>query len=87
MHWLDILVIGVMVISGAFAYARGFVHEVLSIASWVGAVFATMYLTPALEHLTLQFIPDPFFATLATGAAVFIGTLVILNLIIRYLNR
>ncbi|MEG3618903.1 CvpA family protein [Magnetovibrio sp. PR-2] len=86
MHWLDILVIGVLVISGAFAYGRGFVHEVLSIASWVGAVFATMYLTPAVEHFTLQFIQDPFFATLATGAVVFIGTLVILNLVIKRIS-
>ena len=87
MHWIDILVIGTLLISGAFAYARGFVHEVLSIAAWVGAVFATMYATPVLEHFTLQFIEDPFVAALLTGIAVFIGTLIILSIITRKISR
>ncbi|MCW8914524.1 MAG: CvpA family protein [Magnetovibrio sp.] len=86
MHWLDILVIGVLVISGAFAYGRGFVHEVLSIAGWVGAIFATMYATPVLEHFTLQFITDPFFATLSTGIVIFIAALVILSIITKRIS-
>jgi len=87
MHWLDILVIGTLLISGAFAYARGLVHEILSIAGWVGAVFATMYGTPVVENFTLQFIEDPFIATVATGIVVFIGTLVILSVTTRRISR
>jgi len=87
MHWIDILVIGTLLISGAFAYARGFVHEVLSIAGWIGAVFATLYGTPVLEHFTLQFIEDPFIATMVTGILVFIATLVILSITTRRISR
>ena len=87
MHWIDILVIGTLLISGAFAYARGFVHEVLSIAGWVGAVFATLYGTPVLENFTLQFIEDPFIATMATGISVFIATLVILSITTRRISH
>ena len=87
MHWIDILVIGTLLISGAFAYARGFVHEVLSIAGWIGAVFATLYGTPVLEHFTLQFIEDPFIATMVTGILVFIGTLVILSITTRRISH
>lgn len=87
MHWIDILVIGTLLISGAFAYARGFVHEVLSIAGWIGAVFATLYGTPVLEHFTLQFIEDPFIATLVTGIVVFVATLAILSITTRRIAR
>jgi membrane protein required for colicin V production len=87
MHWIDILVIGLLLISGAFAYARGFVHEVLSIGGWIGAVFATMYATPAVEQFTVQFIQDPFIATLVTGIVIFIGALVILSIITRRISN
>ena len=87
MHWIDILVIGLLLISGAFAYARGFVHEVLSIGGWVGAVFSTMYATPAVEQFTLQFIADPFIATLVTGIVIFIGALLILSIITRRISN
>ncbi|HEY9079643.1 CvpA family protein [Magnetovibrio sp.] len=87
MHWIDILVIGTLLISGAFAYARGFVHEVLSIAGWIGAVFATLYGTPVLEHFTLQFIEDPFIATLVTGILVFVVTLAVLSITTRRISR
>ncbi|MBL4614828.1 MAG: CvpA family protein [Magnetovibrio sp.] len=87
MHWIDILVIGTLLISGAFAYARGFVHEVLSIVAWVGAALATMYGTPALKNFTYQFIQDPFFAALVTGILIFIGTLIILSITTRRISR
>jgi len=87
MHWIDILVIGILLISGAFAYARGFVHEVLSIAAWIGAVFATLYGTPVLEHFTLQFIEDPFIASLVTYIVVFIIALTILSITTRRISR
>lgn len=87
MHWIDILVIGILLISGAFAYARGFVHEVLSIAAWIGAIFATLYGTPVLEHFTLQFIEDPFIASLVTYIVVFVVALTILSITTRRISR
>ena len=33
--WLDIILIGVMLISALLAMIRGFMREVLSIAAWV----------------------------------------------------
>lgn len=87
MHWIDILVIGTLLISGAFAYARGFVHEVLSIAAWVGAIFATMYGTPVVKNFTLQFIQAPFIAALVTGILIFIGSLIILSITTRRISR
>jgi len=87
MHWIDILVIATLLISGAFAYARGFVHEVLSIVGWVGATFATIYGTPVLKPFTRQLIDAPFIADLVTGILIFIATLVILSIITKQVSR
>ena len=87
MHWVDILVIIALLISGAFGYSRGFVHEVLSIAGWIGAGFATIYGTPVLKPFMMQFIGDPFIAALITGILIFIGALIILSLVTRQISR
>lgn len=87
MHWIDILVIATLLISGAFAYARGFVHEVLSIAGWIGAAFATIYGTPVLKHFTRQFIETFFIADLVTGVLIFIVSLAVLSIITRQVSK
>ena len=40
---LDIILIGVMLISAVLAMIRGFVREILSIAAWVIAALVTLY--------------------------------------------
>ena len=40
---MDLVVIAILLISGALAFFRGFVHEVLSIGGWVGSGFAAWY--------------------------------------------
>jgi membrane protein required for colicin V production len=40
---LDIILIGVMLISALLAMIRGFMREVLSIAAWVIAAGVTLY--------------------------------------------
>lgn len=43
MNALDIIVVTVIVMSGLFAFTRGFAKEALSIAAWAGATFAAIY--------------------------------------------
>ena len=40
---LDIILLGVMLISALLAMIRGFMREVLSIAAWVIAAVVTLY--------------------------------------------
>ena len=40
---LDIILIGVMLISALLAMIRGFMREILSIASWIIAAGVTLY--------------------------------------------
>ncbi|MBF0247603.1 MAG: CvpA family protein [Alphaproteobacteria bacterium] len=86
MHWIDILVIGTLAISGLFAFARGFVHEVLSIAGWVGAFFAAAHGAPVVQHFAMQFIEDPGLAYIVTWIGLFLGALIILSLVTRRIS-
>src|SRR5215470_10635769 len=42
--WLDILLLVIMLVSGALAMIRGFLREVLSVAAWATAAIATILL-------------------------------------------
>jgi membrane protein required for colicin V production len=45
---LDIVLLVVMLVSGLLAMIRGFMREVLSIASWAAAAIVTLYAYPKL---------------------------------------
>ena len=51
---LDIGIGVLLLISAALAYARGLVQEVLSVAGWIGATFATVYGFPYLKPFARQ---------------------------------
>ena len=46
---IDLIVIGVIAISAIIAFLRGFVREMLTIGSWIGAALVTLYAFPALQ--------------------------------------
>jgi membrane protein required for colicin V production len=49
--FVDLLVVGVLVISAGFAAYRGFVQESLSILAWAAAAFAALYFGPSIVPL------------------------------------
>lgn len=83
----DLAVVFVLLVSALLAFARGFVHEVLSIAGWVGAVFATIYGFPYLKPFARGLISWKFIADIATGTVIFIVSLIILSIITRAISK
>ncbi len=79
----DLVIIIILLISALLAFARGFVHEVLSIAGWVGAIFATIYGYPLIKPFARDMIAWKLVADIATGAAIFIVSLIILSFLTR----
>jgi membrane protein required for colicin V production len=79
----DIAVIVVLLISALLAYARGFVHEVLAVAGWVGAIFATIYGFPYARPYARSLIPVELIADLVAGLVIFVVTLVLLSFVTR----
>jgi membrane protein required for colicin V production len=73
----DFAVIAVILISAILAMVRGFVREVLSIASWLIAAVAAYYLYEPLRGLIQPYIESEQLATIVSVAVIFIVVLVI----------
>ncbi len=76
-----------LLISALLAYARGFVHEVLAVGGWIGAIFATIYAFPYLSPFARGLIDLHWVADLAAGTVVFIVSLVALSIITRAISK
>jgi membrane protein required for colicin V production len=79
--WLDILLLGVMLISGLLAMIRGFMREVLSIASWATAAIVTLLLYNKLLPIAQANIGSDFVAKAAVIGGVFLVTLLVVSLV------
>ncbi len=80
---VDIAVGLVLLISAFLAYSRGLVHELLSVAGWLGAILVTFYGLPLIKPYARQLIPYQIAADVGAGIILFIATLVILSFITR----
>ena len=78
---LDIILLVVMVVSALLAMVRGFMREVLSIASWIAAAAATLYAYPRLLPAAKQYFNNDLFATLAVIGGIFLGTLLVVSVL------
>ena len=78
---LDLVVIGVVVISALLAAVRGFTREVLAIAAWVAAAAAAWYLHPTALPLAKQYINSDTVALVAAIGGIFIVTLIVVSII------
>jgi membrane protein required for colicin V production len=78
---LDIILIGVMLISALLAMIRGFMREVLSIAAWAIAAGVTLYAYAKLLPYAKSYFSNDILATVVVVAATFLGTLLIVSVI------
>ena len=82
---LDLVVIGVVLISALLAAVRGFTREVLAIASWVAAAAVAWVFHPQLLPFVKQYIPassaQDTIALVAAIAALFLGTLIVVSIV------
>jgi len=79
----DIIVIIVLLVSAFLAYARGFVHEVLSVGGWIGAGFITIYGFKYAQPYARNLFPEnmDLIADLVAGVVLFVLSLAILSLL------
>jgi len=86
-NWLDLAVLGLLLLSGLLALARGFVAEVLSIVGWVGAAIATLKLFDLVQPIARLHITPALVADVVAGAAIFFATLILLSLLAGAIGR
>ena len=77
----------VLVISAGMAFLRGFVHEVLAIGAWIGAVVATLYGFDYAQPWFAAQIAVTWAANLLTGLSLFLVTLLTLSLLTKAISN
>ncbi len=84
---LDMGVVVLLLISAVLAYMRGLVHEVLSVAAWIGAIFATIYGFPYLRPYAREWVEIDLVADFGAGVVIFVVALVLLYFITRRISK
>jgi membrane protein required for colicin V production len=87
MNTIDLVVIAVVGISALIAFLRGFVREVLTIGSWLGAGLVTLYGFPLLQPKFEQWIASKLAADIACGIALFLGSLIVFSILSHTIAR
>jgi membrane protein required for colicin V production len=87
MNTVDIIVIAVVAISALIAFLRGFVREVLTIGSWLGASLVTLYGFPLLQPKFEQWISSKLAADIVCGISLFLGSLILFSILSHMVAR
>src|SRR5829696_8396997 len=78
---LDLVLLGVMLISGLLAMVRGFMREILSIAAWGAAALVTLYAFSKLLPTAKTYFNNDTVAAVVVVAGTFIATLIVVSII------
>ena len=78
---LDLVVLGIVAVSALLAAVRGVTREVLAIVAWVAAAAVAWTLYPMLLPTVKQHVNSDTVALVASIAAIFLGTLIIVSII------
>lgn len=76
---LDGIVVVVVLVSALLAMYRGFLREVLSIASWVAAAVVAVLFYKQAQPTVQVYVPNEQVATIATIAGLFLVTLLLVS--------
>jgi len=79
--YLDLAVIGVVLISAILAMMRGFTREILAIGSWAAAAAAAYYFYPQVTPYLTPYIHKENVAQAGAAALVFLVALIVVSLI------
>ncbi len=78
--YLDLAVLGIVLVSALLSMMRGFTREVLAIASWAAAAAAAYYFYPMVMPYLTPYIHKEVIAQAAAAALVFFVTLIVVSL-------
>jgi membrane protein required for colicin V production len=83
MHWVDLLIIGIIVLSAVISLVRGFIQEAFSLATWIAAFWLAWF---AFRPLSVQFEPWVEVPSIRLGLA-FVAILLIVLVIGAIINH
>jgi membrane protein required for colicin V production len=87
MNTVDAIVIGVIGVSTLIAFLRGFVREMLTIGSWIGAALVTIYGFPLLQARFETWISSKLAADIVGGIGLFLLSLIVFSILSHMIAR
>ena len=87
MNLIDLLVLAIIAISALLGLSRGFVREMLGLASWLLAAYAAYRLSPQLIPFAERTIGNPDIAGVTAYVVTFLGCLIVLSLLSNLVGR
>lgn len=85
-NYVDLIVIGVFLISTLIGISRGFTREFFGIVAWLGAFTATLLGVVWARPFVQSLISNPFIADVVSGLFIFVTTLFLLGSLSRYIS-
>lgn len=79
--YLDLALVGVILVSAILSMVRGFTREVLAIASWAAAAVAAYFFHPLVMPYLEPYIQKDQIRQIAAIALVFFATLIVVSII------
>ncbi len=79
--YLDLALLGIVVVSALLSMVRGFTREVLAIASWAAAAVAAYLLYPRVMPYLEPYITKDTIRMIAAIAIVFFATLILVSIV------
>ena len=75
MSWVDLVIVGIVLVSVFISLVRGFVREALSLVGWVIAFWVSLSFSTRFAQLFTTAIQDPTFRLIAAFSSLFVLTL------------
>jgi membrane protein required for colicin V production len=79
--YLDLGILGIVLVSALLSMMRGFTREILAIGSWAAAAAAAYYFYPVVLPYAAPYIHKAIVAQAVSAAVVFFVTLIVVSLI------
>lgn len=76
-HWLDIVILGVMLLSMLTGIIRGFVKELIALVIWVLAISLAYHFSPVLDPYLRGWMSDQRFRFIAGFIAIMLSVLIV----------
>lgn len=80
MNAIDIIILGILLISTAISFMRGFVREVLSLLAWIAAMWIAVAFSPQVSVLIDDQIANESIRLVVAFLGLFIATLIVASL-------
>jgi membrane protein required for colicin V production len=87
MNWVDLTILGVIAISAAIGWLRGFLREVLSIGAWIAAAWIAADWYERVAGMIAPYLPSADIAAPAAFGAVFLAALILLSIAAAVISR